>query len=204
MSLLVGDSMCRQQKTTQVGCRGEDRLETEGTPGAPNMGPLKEATETGEETDLMERILDSENFEIACLKVKENGGAPGIDGMTVQELLPYFRDHGRELLESVRNGGYRPRPVRRVEIPKDGGKGVRNLGIPTVVDRLVQQAVARVLAPICEKTFSDSSYGFRPERSPHDAMEKVLEYYNDGYIWAVDIDLAKYFDYSDIGIIKES
>ncbi|MDR1296723.1 MAG: hypothetical protein LBO05_04975 [Deltaproteobacteria bacterium] len=81
-----------------------------------------------------------------------------------------------------------------------GGKGVRNLGIPAVVDRLVQQAVARVLSPIFEKTFSDSSYGFRPERSPHDAMEKVLEYYNDGYIWAVDIDMAKYFDYSDVTI----
>jgi retron-type reverse transcriptase len=155
------------------------------------MGPLKEATETGEETDLMERILDCANFEIACLKVKENGGAPGIDGMTVQELPPYFRDHGRELLDSVCNGGCRPGPVRRLEIPKDGGKGVRNLGIPAVVDRLVQQAVAQVLSPIFEKTFSDSSYGFRPERSPHDAMEKVLEYYNDGYIWAIDIDMAK-------------
>jgi group II intron reverse transcriptase/maturase len=113
--------------------------------------------------------------------------------MTVNELLPYLKEHGQELLDSLRGGWYKPKPVRRVEIPKPEG-GVRNLGVPTVVDRMVQQALLQVLQPIFEETFSDLSYGFRPGRNAHQAIKRAKEYYEQGYTELVDIDLAKYFD----------
>jgi len=113
--------------------------------------------------------------------------------MTVDELFKYFDMHQKELCESIRGGWYKPKPVKRVEIPKpDGGK--RLLGVPTVIDRMVQQAMVQVLQPIFEKTFSDSSYGFRPGRSAHQAIQQALKYYEEGYTYVVDLDLEKYFD----------
>jgi group II intron reverse transcriptase/maturase len=113
--------------------------------------------------------------------------------MTVGEMLPYLKERGEELIRSIREGWYKPKPVRRVEIPKPGG-GVRMLGIPTVIDRMIQQATAQVLQPIFETTFSDSSYGFRPKRNAQQAVKRAKEYYEEGYTQVVDLDLAKYFD----------
>ena len=143
--------------------------------------------------DLLEKVLDRDNLNRAYKRVKANKGASGIDGMTVEEALPWLKEHRDELLESIRNGKYKPSPVRRVEIPKDNG-GVRNLGIPTVIDRIIQQAIAQVLTPIYEPKFSDGSYGYRPHRSAKDAILKVKEYADEGYKFAVCLDLSKYFD----------
>ena len=129
----------------------------------------------------------------AYQKVKKNGGSAGIDGMTVEEMLPYLKEHRKELLKELRNGKYKPKPVKRVEIPKLNC-GKRNLGVPTVIDRMIQQAIVQVLQPIYEPLFSDNSYGFRPNRNAHQAINKALEYYSEGYTQVVDLDLAKYFD----------
>jgi RNA-directed DNA polymerase len=144
-------------------------------------------------SNLLERILERDNLNCAYKRVKSNKGSHGVDGMKVDELLPYLKQHGKALIASILEGTYRPNPVRRVEIPKPDG-GIRLLGIPTVVDRMVQQAVAQVLTPIFEKTFSDNSYGFRPGRDAKQAIIKAKEYMEQGYKWVVDIDLAKYFD----------
>lgn len=142
---------------------------------------------------LLEKILAKDNLNQAYEKVKSNKGAGGVDKMGVDKLLPYLKENQRQLFQSIKDGKYRPNPVRRVEIPKDNGK-MRNLGIPTVVDRVIQQAISQVLTPIFEKQFSDNSYGFRPKRSAHDAMKKCIENTNDGFIYVVDMDLEKYFD----------
>jgi group II intron reverse transcriptase/maturase len=143
--------------------------------------------------DLMRLILDEENLSSAARKVKSNGGAPGIDNVTVDEMWLYLEEHRQEVVGKILNLSYKPKPVRRVEIPKPDG-GVRLLGIPACIDRTIQQAVAQVLTPIFEAKFSDSSYGFRPGRSAQDAMTKAYGYYKEGYRHAVDIDLQKYFD----------
>lgn len=142
---------------------------------------------------LMEKILDKDNMNEAFKRVKKNKGSHGIDGLTIDELQEYLKEHGEQLRKAILEGNYTPNPVRRVEIPKDNGKK-RKLGIPTVVDRVIQQSITQVLSPIFEKTFSDNSFGFRPKRSCHDALKKSKEYINAGYKWAVDIDLASYFD----------
>ena len=137
--------------------------------------------------------MDLDNMFEAQERVIANRGSAGIDGMTVDELNEYFIRHNRELCESILGGWYKPKPVRRVEIPKpDGGK--RLLGVPTVIDRMVQQAVVQVLQPIFEQTFSDSSFGFRPGRNAHQAVQRAKKYYEEGYTNAVDLDLEKYFD----------
>jgi len=129
-------------------------------------------TNTNKQTEeLLEQILTRENLNRAYKQVKRNKGAGGIDGMQVDELLPYLKENQKELVQSLRDGKYRPKPVRRVEIPKENGK-TRKLGIPTVVDRLIQQAICQVLTPIFEKQFSDNSYGFRPKRSAHHALKR--------------------------------
>ena len=143
--------------------------------------------------DLLERVLDRNNLNRAYKRVKANKGACGVDGMTLDGALPWLKEHREELLESIRNGEYKPSPVRRVEIPKDNG-GVRKLGIPTVIDRIIQQAIAQVLIPIYEPKFSNGSYGYRPHRSAKDAILKVKEYADEGYKFAVCLDLSKYFD----------
>ena len=143
--------------------------------------------------DLLERVLDRNNLNRAYKRVKANKGACGVDGMTIDEALPWLKEHRDELLESIRSGKYKPSPVRRVEIPKDNGD-VRKLGIPTVIDRIIQQAIAQVLIPIYEPKFSNGSYGYRPHRSAKDAILKVKEYADEGYKFAVCLDLSKYFD----------
>jgi RNA-directed DNA polymerase len=125
--------------------------------------------------------------------VKKNRGAGGIDGMQVDDLLPFLKENQMKLVQSIRDGKYCPKPVRRVEIPKENGK-TRKLGIPTVVDRLIQQAISQVLTPIYEKQFSDNSYGFRPKRSAHDALKRCQTNMTEGYKYVVDMDLEKYFD----------
>lgn len=142
---------------------------------------------------LLEEVLGKENLTMAYKRVISNKGSHGVDGMRVDELLPYLKQHGRNLVTSILEGTYRPKPVRRVEIPKPDG-GIRLLGIPTVIDRTIQQAVAQVLTPIFERTFSDNSYGFRPNRDAKQAIKRAKEYIEQGYRWVVDIDLAKYFD----------
>ena len=143
---------------------------------------------------LWEQVLERENLTAALKRVEQNGGAPGIDGMTVKELRPYLKEHWGEIRETLEQQTYRPNPVRRVEIPKPDG-GVRLLGIPTVLDRLLQQAIAQRLTPLFEPLFSNHSYGFRPGRSGHDAVKQAQEYVQAGYEWAVDIDLEKFFDW---------
>jgi len=142
---------------------------------------------------LLEEILSPSNLNKAYRRVKGNNGAGGVDGMGADELLTYLTTHKDALLESILNGIYRPNPVRRVEIPKDNGKK-RQLGIPTVVDRVIQQAIAQILSPLFERQFSATSYGFRPKRSAHQALRKCQEFIDDGYIYAIDMDLEKFFD----------
>jgi RNA-directed DNA polymerase len=142
---------------------------------------------------LMESICDPANLAQAMAKVIANGGAPGVDGMRVTQLGKYFERHRDRIVRELLTGTYRPQPVQRVEIPKPDG-GVRKLGIPTAVDRLIQQATLQVLSPLWDATFSDHSFGFRPGRSAHDAIARAQEYLVEGYTWVVDMDLEKFFD----------
>lgn len=157
--------------------------------------------------ELLEYILDDKNLFEAYKQVYKNKGTSGIDEITVEELGVYMYNHKEEIKEQIRKLQYKPNPVRRVEIPKENGK-TRKLGIPTVVDRLIQQAMVQVLSPIFEQQFSNYSYGFRPKRSCEMAVIKVLEYFNDGYDWIVDIDLQAFFDNVNqdklIGIIRRT
>ena len=149
--------MLREQKTAEADCPCEDRVELEGNMGARSIPARENGSRDGAE-DLLVKLLDRNNLNRAYKRVKQNGGAAGIDGMTVNEMLPYLKEHGEELKKQIRSGKYKPQPVRRVEIPKPDG-GVHQLGVPTVIDRMVQQAMVQVLQPIFEPTFSDSSYG---------------------------------------------
>ena len=145
------------------------------------------------EPDILGKILERDNLNRAYKRVKANKGAPGIDGMTVEDALPWLKEHNHELVQKIRSGHYTPSAVRRKEIPKPDG-GVRKLGIPTVIDRIIQQAMAQQLMPIYEPMFSDGSYGYRPGRSAKDAILKIKEYAEQGYTRAVVLDLSKYFD----------
>ncbi|SEP49269.1 group II intron reverse transcriptase/maturase [Niastella yeongjuensis] len=142
---------------------------------------------------LLEQILSPANLNAAYKRVKQNKGAGGIDEMEVESLKDYLIKEKDALIASILDGKYRPNPVRRVEIPKENGKK-RQLGIPTVVDRVIQQAITQVLSPIYEKQFSKSSYGFRPKRSAHQALRQCQQYITEGYKYAVDMDLEKFFD----------
>ena len=144
-------------------------------------------------SEMLEKILSDENIKTAYKKVYANKGAGGVDGVTVDELEEYLKANLNSIRQQIRARTYKPQPVLRVEIPKPNG-GVRKLGIPTVVDRVIEQAITQILTPIFEPIFSDSSYGFRPHRSCEQAIIKLLEYFNDGYVWIVDIDLEKFFD----------
>lgn len=143
---------------------------------------------------LLERILHRGNLNKAYKRVKSNKGAGGVDGMGVDELLTYLKDNKEQLLQKIRDGKYNPNPVRRVEIPKEEKGKVRKLGIPTVVDRVIQQAITQVLSPIFEGQFSDYSFGFRPKRGAHDALKQCQRNVNDGYVYVVDMDLERFFD----------
>lgn len=144
-------------------------------------------------SQLLDKILSQANMMEAYNQVKANKGSAGIDGITIDGIDAYLHQNWRAIKQLIKERKYKPQPVLRVEIPKPNG-GVRNLGIPTVMDRIIQQAIVQVLSPMCEKHFSDYSYGFRPNRSCETAIIQLLEYLNDGYEWIVDIDLEKFFD----------
>ncbi|MGE7365826.1 group II intron reverse transcriptase/maturase [Desemzia incerta] len=145
------------------------------------------------ENRTLDRILSRNNLNEAFRQVERNKGAAGIDGMTIEEAKEYLRQHKEELIQTIRERNYQPKPVRRVELPKPSG-GVRLLGIPTVIDRVIQQAIAQVITPIFDEHFHNSSYGFRPNRNAHMAIAQGLRDMNEGYHWIVDIDLEKFFD----------
>ena len=144
--------------------------------------------------NLMEQILHKDNLNKAYKKVKSNRGAGGIDGMSVDELLGFLKNNQKQLIQKIKDGKYKPKPVRRVEIPKETKGEFRKLGVPTVVDRVFQQAITQVLSPIFEKQFSENSFGFRPNRGAHEALKQCQVNVNDGYVYVVDMDLEKFFD----------
>ena len=143
---------------------------------------------------LLDKIIQPTNLNNAYKKVKSNKGAGGVDGMSVDELLPFLRDNQVQLIQQLKEGKYKPNPVRRVEIPKETKDEFRKLGVPTVVDRVFQQAITQVLSPIYEEQFSENSFGFRPKRGAHDALKQCQQNVNDGYAYVVDMDLEKFFD----------
>jgi RNA-directed DNA polymerase len=190
----------RRQKTRpeQLGLafssehRGEaSRTVEEGT----ETPTAKHLHETPADTErLMEEVCEQKNCQQALQRVKANKGSPGVDGMTVHELPEYLKQHWEAIRDQLLKGTYVPKPVKRVEIDKPDGGGVRKLGVPTVLDRYIQQAVLQVLQKRWDRTFSDHSYGFRPGRSAHQAVAQAQQYLIDGYCWVVDLDLEKFFD----------
>jgi RNA-directed DNA polymerase len=189
----MGDK--RQKNQLVLAFMEEDRGEA---PKCLQEGTESSAGKRGTESpaiaeQLMEEVCGRENCKQALKRVKANKGSAGVDGMTVQQLPEYLKQHWPAIREQLLNGTYRPQPVRRVEIPKPDG-GVRKLGIPTVLDRFVQQAVMQVLQGRWDRTFSNHSYGFRPGRSAHQAVEQAQQYIAEGYRWCVDLDLEKFFD----------
>jgi RNA-directed DNA polymerase len=174
----------------------EAGVEPRGKAGVPSVSPASKRGRDDKpeaKEEMLERILSKDNLNLAYKRVKANKGSPGIDGMTVEELLPYLKREGQDLRQRILAGEYKTQPVRRVEIPKPDG-GVRQLGIPTVVDRMIQQAMAQELNKTFDADFSESSYGFRPKRSAHQAIMAARGYIEQGYSWTVDIDLEKFFD----------
>ena len=186
----------RKISTQSDNCPRVSRPEAEGRVGVQTFMRVVDGCLTTEQPtrySLLEQILSPSNLNAACKQVMRNNGAAGIDRMDCDRLLSYLLEHKAALTESIRQRTYRPNPVSRVEIPKDNGKK-RLLGIPTVVDRMVQQAIAQVLTPIYERQFSDGSYGFRPKRGAKQAMVRVTEIVNEGCRYAVGIDLERFFD----------
>jgi len=188
----------KEQKTQKCGCPEEVRVETGGTSGARQA---EAASENGNDdaqmvytSDLLSWILERENMKRAYEKVVDNAGSHGIDNMTVDQLKPYLQGNWEQIKTRLLEGTYKPKAVRRVEIPKPDGSGIRLLGIPTVLDRMIQQAIAQILNGVFDHGFSESSYGFRKGRSAHDAIKAAQEYMSEGYGWVVDIDLEKFFD----------
>lgn len=185
-----------QKTKEEIGCRQKGRTESESYGGAQTyMGIVDDnlvEVQSGKD-DLLERILSPDNLRKAYKQVVGNKGAGGVDKMGTSELLPYLNLHLSELIEKIKSGKYKPTAVRRVEIPKDNGKK-RQLGIPTVVDRFIQQAISQVLSEEYEPLFSDNSFGFRPNRSAHDAIKRVQHYAEEGYRYCVDLDLERFFD----------
>jgi RNA-directed DNA polymerase len=187
---------CDESRQLNIGHPPMDRVELESYVGALSISMTSENGRNDQSKyheELLEKIISKDNLNEAYKRVKRNKGSYGIDKMGVNELLSYLKENGDQLKQDLLEGNYKPNPVRRVEIPKPDGKK-RPLGIATVVDRMLQQAIAQVLSPIFEKRFSDNSYGFRPNKSANQAILKCKEYMDKGYRWAVDIDLEKYFD----------
>lgn len=183
--------MVKTEYRSNPGFGQKDSVEHEGYDKAFSTDGQETTEQDG--ADLLESILDRDNLNRAYKQVKSNNGAPGIDGMSVADALPWLQENRTELLESIRQGKYKPQPVRRKEIPKPDG-GARKLGIPTVIDRVIQQAIAQRLQPIYEPLFSEGSYGYRPGRSAQQAMMKAKAYAEEGYVYVVQVDLSKYFD----------
>src|ERR1700722_19838119 len=187
--------MGEQQKTQRVldgGGLGEARMTAAG--GAEPMAAAPETESPSACDRLMEEVCERGNLQRALKRVKANKGAPGVDGMRVKALPGSLREHWPWIRPQLLEGTYRPQPVRRVEIPKPDGGGVRKLGIPSALDRFVQQAVLQVLQRQWDPTFSDTSYGFRAGRSAHQAVTRAQDYIQAGHRWVVDLDLEKFFD----------
>jgi RNA-directed DNA polymerase len=186
----------RKQKTSKEDWPAKKRVESQGMQGVRSVTAASEdGRNDGNKyaSNLLESIIDRQNLNLAYKQVRANRGSHGADGMKVDELLAHLKQHGEAIRRAILEGNYIPAPVRRVEIAKPDG-GVRQLGIPTVQDRMIQQAIAQVLIPIFDPKFSEYSYGFRPGRSAKQAVTKAKEYIEAGYRWVVDIDLARYFD----------
>ena len=171
-----------------------EQREYAGVPASVRIAELNDIIADLPTDSLLKRIISRDNMNAAYFKVKSNRGAGGVDKMSVDELLPYLREHRLSLLQQIRDGKYKPNPVRRVEIPKEERGKTRKLGIPTVVDRMIQQAIAQVLTLIYEPQFSEASFGFRPKRGAHDALKTCQRYADEGYVYVVDMDLEKFFD----------
>lgn len=180
-------------ENTNSGCSQRDSAEHEGYAKASRSFKRIWKERDSAQPKLLEMILYKDNLNRAYKRVKANKGAAGIDGMSIEEALPYLKEHQQELINRILRGKYTPSPVRRVEIPKSDG-GVRKLGIPTVIDRTIQQAITQKLVPIYEPLFAENSFGYRPNRSAKDAIIKIKEYAEQGYTFAVALDLSKYFD----------
>jgi group II intron reverse transcriptase/maturase len=185
----------RKQKISEDSYPQNDRAELDNNEGVQTFLWMTENGNTGETatTGMLEAILSPANLNLAYRQAVRNKGAGGVDGMTVSELKDYIQTHKTAILQAVLSGDYRPEAVKRVEIPKNDGS-TRKSGIPTVADRLLQQAISQILTPIYERQFTDHSYGFRPGRNAHQALRKIQTYANSGYIHAADMDLEKYFD----------
>jgi group II intron reverse transcriptase/maturase len=186
----------RKQKISQDTSQVKERSETENKLGGQTFMWITENNITNmrkNDYGMLEMILSPNNLNRAYKRVKSNKGSGGVDGLGVDKLLSYLQQYKNELIATILNGKYKPNPVRRVEIPKEEGNK-RQLGIPTVVDRVIQQAIAQILSPIYEPIFSAFSYGFRPKRSQHHALKQSQAYISEGYKYAVDMDLEKYFD----------
>jgi group II intron reverse transcriptase/maturase len=184
----------RQQNISQESLRQREAVKPSGYAEAPSSSSAQVAPSSREaNNDLLERMLKGDNLRLAYKRVVQNGGAPGVDSVTVANLQAYLKTHWETVKTELLAGTYRPMPVKRVEIPKPGG-GVRLLGIPTVMDRFLQQALLQVLNPIFDVDFSRHSYGFRPGKRAHDAVKQAQEYIQEGFRWVVDMDLAKFFD----------
>ena len=181
------------QKTMQMELPLEDRGEAPKVRRSGEAMPAAQGNERSGSGGLMERVVERGNLATALQRVRRNKGSPGIDGMRVEELLPYLRENWERIRAELLAGSYRPSAVRKHEIPKSGG-GMRQLGIPTVLDRFIQQAILQVLQPIFDPTFSEHSYGFRPGRRAHDAVCQAQRYVQSGRRWVVDVDLEKFFD----------
>jgi RNA-directed DNA polymerase len=184
------DTRAETPSRTQTAGRGT----AGGSSTARQTRPAREDTGGNEALTLIEQVVRRENLVAAHARVVRNGGAPGVDGMSVDDLMAYCRQHWARIREQLLTGTYIPQPVRRVDIPKPDGKGTRTLGIPTVLDRFIQQALLQVLSPIFDPTFSDASFGFRPGRSTHQAVRCARGHIAAGYRWVVDMDLEKFFD----------
>jgi RNA-directed DNA polymerase len=189
---LESDKRQSAQSELDFSPRGEARkVERQEVESLPAMGEPESPANT---CRIMEEVCERDNLREAFQRVKSNKGSAGVDGMTVDDLSAYLKEHWPVIREQLLSGTYEPKPVRRVEIPKPDGGGVRKLGIPTVLDRFVQQAVMQVLQRQWDPTFSQHSYGFRPERSAHQAVAQAQQYIVAGYGWVVDLDLEKFFD----------
>lgn len=184
----------RKQPTSYEGSRQKVAVKPQGYVGAPSSSSAQIDNSSREDRgELLDRMLDRNNLRFAYQRVKQNGGAPGIDGVTVIELQAHLWERWETVESELLQGNYKPMPVRRVEIPKPGG-GVRLLGIPTVMDRLIQQALLQVMTPIFDPHFSPNSFGFRPGKRAHDAVKQAQAYIQEGYRYVVDMDLEKFFD----------
>src|SRR5437879_10733626 len=193
---MIGQRQKNRPEQEVLAFPGESRSDAPKTTGKGNETLVaKRRTESLAGTErLMEEVCELENSKQALQRVKANKGSPGVDGMTVEELPEYLKQHGPEIGEQLRNGSYQPQPVRRVESPKPDGSGMRKLGIPCVLDRFVQQAVLQVLQKRWDPTFSEHSHGFRPGRSARQAVRQAQQYIAEGRRWVVDLDLEKFFD----------